>query len=143
MQFYKTYCWIIISVVLITWIMLTPSHLQKGGVESAFYFLIAIFVTLISVLIVLLFDNFTVLEKIIAAIIFSFLSLFVTTLILVPAFVDNLYDGKTWFLWKTKDRIIANTIYYGSNAIILFILSAIYFQLRRKLKRKQSRKLYA
>jgi hypothetical protein len=128
---YKKYDWILIIASLIIWIIATPSHFQKGGVDSDFYFVIALFVCFISILITLLFDKFKIAERILISIPLASISLFLTTILVVPVFVDMIYSDKTWFFWETKHRLFINVLYYGLNAIILTVLATIYFQIRR------------
>lgn len=133
-RFYKRYGWTLILCVLLLWTLLTPSHFQKGGVDSEFYFAIALFVTFISVFINLLFDKFHWTERIIVSLPFAFISLFITTLIAGPKIVDFFYSDKTWFLWETKHRIFINAIFYGLNAAIVTLLSFTYFKVRVQMK---------
>lgn len=133
-RFYKKYGWILVSTALIAWTILTPSHFQKGGAGNGFHFKIALFVTAISVLISIRFDNFHWAERILISIPFAFISLFFTAIIIGPVIVKLLYSDKTWFLWETKHRLIINSIFYGLNAAILTLLSVIYFKLRRQMK---------
>ena len=127
---YRKYGWIIIIAFLIVWIIAMPSHFQKGGVDTSFYFAIASFVCFISILITLLFDKFKFIERVLISIPFAFIALFITTLLVVPALVDMIYSDKTWFFWETNHRIFINILYYGLNAIILTVLAVIYFQIR-------------
>ena len=120
---------------------MTPSHFQKGGVDNDFYFIIALFVTAISVLITLRFDNFHWIERILVSFPFAFISLFLTTLIIGPKIVEYFYDDKTWFLWETKHRLFINTIFYGLNATILTLLSFVYFKLRGQMKAHKHKKM--
>jgi hypothetical protein len=133
-QVYKKYGGIFILVGLILWTTMTPSHFQKGGVDTEFYFAIAFFVTIISVLITLLFDKFNLPERILVSIPFAFISLFVTTFFFGPTIVEFFYSDKTWYIWETKYRIFINAVYYGLNVIILTLLANIYFKLRRLAK---------
>jgi hypothetical protein len=139
-QVYKEYGWTFILSVLLLWSLLTPSHFQKGGVDTEFYFAIAFFVTVISFLIALLFDKFRLIEKVLVSIPFAFTSLFVTTLLLVPKIVEYFYSDKTWFLSETKHRIFINTVYYGLNAIILTLLTNVYFKVRRLFNERKKLK---
>lgn len=138
--FYKKYGWTIITGLLVIWIIFTPSHFQKGGVDQEFYFAIAFFVTFISILICLLFDNFSQIERLLISIPFAFISLFIMSLILGPLMVDFFYSDKTWFLWKTRHRLFINLIYYGLNAAILSLLANAYFKIRRLLSRRRNSK---
>ncbi|HVX25155.1 MAG TPA: hypothetical protein VHB70_02340 [Parafilimonas sp.] len=138
-QFYQKYGWALITGLLLIWIIFTPSHFQKGGVDEEFYFVIAFFVTFISILICLLFDTFSLIEKLLISIPFAFVSLFIMSLILGPLIVDFFYNDKTWFLWQTKHRLFINSIYYGLNAAILSLLANMYFKLRRLLEQKKNK----
>ena len=129
-KFYKKWGWVLITTVLLLWIILTPSHFQKGGVDRDFYVVIALFVTAISVLLNWLFAKMHWLERIIVPLVFAFLSLFLTSLIIVPFLIDVLYNDKSWFFWETRHRILINTIYYGLNVVVLLILSSFYFKVR-------------
>ena len=133
-QFYKSYGWTIITGLLLVWMIFTPSHFQKGGVAEKFYFLIAFFVTLISILICLLFDKFLLLERLLISILFSFVSLLIMSFMIGPLIVDFFYNDKTWFLWETKHRLFINLLYYGLNTAILLLLANVYFKIRRLLR---------
>jgi hypothetical protein len=137
-QVYKKYGWTLVLAILLLWTLLTPSHFQKGGVDIEFYFAIALFVATISILINLLFDNVHWVERILISLLFAFISLFLTTLILGPNIVAFFYSDKTWFLWETKHRIIINAVYYGLNAAILRLFSIVYFKVRGQLKNKRN-----
>jgi hypothetical protein len=133
-QVYKKYEWTLILAMLLFWTLLTPSHFQKGAVDTEFYFAIALFVAAVSVLINLLFDNFHWVERVLVSLPFAFVSLFVTTLILGPKIVEFFYSDKTWFLWETKHKIFINSVYYGLNAAILTLMTFIYFKVRERMK---------
>jgi hypothetical protein len=119
---------------LIVWTILTPSHFQKGGVSYDFYYIIALFVTAISVLINLFFDDFHWVEKILVSLPFAFISLFLTTLIICPIIVNLFYGDKTWFLWESNHRLFINGIFYGLNTALLTLFSHLYFNIRGKMK---------
>jgi len=135
-QVFKRFEFYLTLILLVIWICITPSHFQKGGVEPAFYFGVAVFIALISFLITLLFDKFKIFERTVAAIIFAVVSLFLSTLIITPTVIDLFYQDKTWFLYETKHRLIVNSVYYSTNAVILTCLSFIYFRFRRRMKVK-------
>ena len=120
---------------------MTPSHFQKGGVDNDFYFIIALFVNFISLLISLSFDNFHWIERVVVSFPFAFISLFVTTVIVGPKIVEYFYYDKTWFLWETKHRLFINSIFYGLNATILTLLSFAYFNIRGQLKSHNHKKI--
>ena len=126
---------------LFGWTILTPSHFQKGGVDNDFYFIIALFVNFISLLISLSFDNFHWIERVVVSFPFAFISLFVTTVIVGPKIVEYFYYDKTWFLWETKHRLFINSIFYGLNATILTLLSFAYFNIRGQLKSHNHKKI--
>lgn len=143
-QVYKRYGWTLVLAILLLWTFLTPSHFQKGGVNTEFYFAIALFVAAVSILITLLFDNVHWAERSLISLPFAFISLFLTTLIFGPKIVEFFYSDKTWFLWETKHRIFINALYYGLNAAILTLLSFIYFTVRAQVKsRKKFKKAIA
>jgi len=131
---FKKYGWTILLTVLLFWIVLTPSHFQKGGVDNDFYFYIALFVGTVSILITLRFDNYHWIERILVSFPFVFVSLFLTTLIIGPIIVEIFYGDKIWFLWETKHRLFINFVFYGLNAAILTLLSILYFKLRGQIK---------
>ncbi|MEZ4804382.1 MAG: hypothetical protein R2852_02560 [Bacteroidia bacterium] len=130
----KKHRWIYIMTALLVCIIFLPSHFQKGGVDNDFNLIIALFIITISILIFLRFENFPWLERVLISLPFAFFSLFITTLILGPMFVELFYNDKTWFLWETKHRLFINAIYYGLNAAILTILTFAYFKLRSHSK---------
>jgi len=119
-------------LALSSWIIFTPSHFQKGGIDRDFYYCIALFVTVLSLLITTPYTNFHWLERLLIAFPISFTSLFLTTIILGPIFVELLYGDKTFYLWKTNYRILVNTMYYGLNTLIAAIFSFVYFNVRRE-----------
>jgi hypothetical protein len=88
MKLYKKYGHLFTIILLIVWILFTPSHFQKGGVDTEFYFIIAAFVTSISLLINFRFDKFRWLERMTISIVFAFLSLFIMTLIIGPFVIE-------------------------------------------------------
>lgn len=118
-------------LALSSWIIYTPSHFQKGGVDREFYYYIALFVTVLSLLITIQYTNFHWLERLLIAFPISFTSLFLTTIILGPMFVELLYGDKTFYLWKTNHSILVNAMYYGLNTLIVAIFSFVYFNIRR------------
>jgi hypothetical protein len=126
----KKYRATIITVLLVLWTLLTPCLYRKGGVPGNFPIAIVIFMILISFLIVSKFNSIQSKTITIVAFIFAFISLFITTILLGPGVVEFLYGDKTWFLWEMQPRIIINAIYYGLNAMILVLLSKLYFQLQ-------------
>jgi hypothetical protein len=136
MFFYNKYRYFLLIVILLIWILFTASHFQKGGVHPKFYFVIAVFVASISMLINFSFDKFHLFERGIAALCFAFISLFISTLLIGPLFVEIFYGDRTWFFWETKHRIFINTFYYGLNAIILIILAKSYFKIRTQIREK-------
>ena len=123
--------------MLLLWTLLTPSHFQKGGVDTKFYFAVAMFVAAVSVLINFLFDNFHWIEKTLVSLPIAFISLFVMTIIVGPQIVELFYGDKTWFLWETKHRILINAAFYGLNTVMLAILSFIYFKIRTLMKNRR------
>ncbi len=118
-------------LALSSWIIYTPSHFQKGGVDREFYYYIALFVTVLSLLITIQYTNFHWLERLLIAFPISFTSLFLTTIILGPMFVELLYGDKTFYLWETNHSIMVNAMYYGLNTLIVAIFSFVYFNIRR------------
>jgi hypothetical protein len=132
--FYKKYGWAIITGLLLIWTIVTPSHFQKGGVPEKFYFAIAFFVTLISILVCLLYFKFWLIERLLIAILIAFVSLFMMTFMVGPLIVAFFYGDKTWDLWETKHRIFINLCYYGLNVVAILLLSNFYFKIRRRLK---------
>jgi ABC-type uncharacterized transport system permease subunit len=127
---------LLLLLALFSWIIYTPSHFQKGGVDRDFYYYIALFVTIQSFLITIRHTDFHLQERLLIVFPISLLTLFLTTIFLGPFFVELLYDDKTWFLWKTNHRILINLIYYGLNVLILILCSNIYFNFRRNRKLK-------
>lgn len=142
-QLYKKYKWTIVTGLLLTWIILTPSHFQKGGVNEIFYFAIALFVTFISALICLTFDNYSLIGRLLISIPFAFVSLSLMTFILGPIIVDFFYSDKTWSLWETKHRIFVNSVYYGLNAIILTLIGNISFRIGQRIRKGYKTKTYS
>ena len=136
---YKKVVLVIILIAWILWSVLTPTHFEKGGVDTEYYIAIAFFVLILSVLIGLLFQLNRP-ESIVLSLLFAFISLFLTTLIIGPAFVDYYYNGKSWFFQETKHRIFMNLVYYGLNIAILVALSFIYVKVKDQLKRKNNLK---
>jgi hypothetical protein len=132
--FYKKYVWGLIMIMLLLWIVLIPSPFQKGGIAYELNFIIPLFVGVISLLINLLIRNSGLLESVFIAFLFAFISLFITSFIIVPPIVEFFYGDRTWSLWEIKNRIFINTIYYGLNTIILILLTSIYLKIRKKLK---------
>jgi hypothetical protein len=139
-RIYKTFGGTLILAMLLLWTILTPSHFQKVGVRTEFYFAIALFVAAVSALIALLFDNVHWVERILVSMPFAFISLFVTTLIVCPKIVEFFYSDKTWFLRETKHRIFINAIYYGLNAATLALLFFLYFKVRGQMKNRKKLK---
>jgi hypothetical protein len=137
MRFYKKYWHIFTIILLIVWILFTPSHFQKGGVDEEFYFMIIAFVISLSLLINFRFDKFQWLERMIISIAFAFISLVIITLLIGPFVVETFYQDKIWFLWETKHRIFINTIYYGLISIILIIPTSTYFKFREQARIKR------
>jgi O-antigen ligase len=123
--------WLII-VVLLVWIVMTPSPYQKGGVDPLFSLIVPGFVIFISILIGLLFDNFKLFERLIISVIFGIISLFIISFYITPYSIELLYRDKTWFFWETKHRLFINAIYYGLNTILLIALLNLYFKLRQQ-----------
>ena len=119
-------------LALSSWIIFTPSHFQKGGVDRDFYYNIALFVTVLSLLITIQYTDFHWLERLLIAFPISFTSLFLTTIILGPMFVELLYGDKTFYLWETNHSILVNAMYYGLNTLIVTIFSFVYFNLRKE-----------
>ena len=128
-------------IALLAWTILTPSHFQKGGVSNDFYFLIALFINVISVLISLRFEKFHWKERILVSFPFALISLFFTTLIIGPKIVEYFYDDKTWFLWETIHRLFINSMFYGLNVTILTLFSLVYFRLRGQMKSHKHNKI--
>ncbi len=139
-QFYRKYGQVLNLTLLILWTILTPSHFQKGGVVQEFYIAIAVFVTAVSFIITLPVDNLHWQERISISILFAFVSLFITTLIIGPKIVDIIYSDKTWNLWETKHRIFMNSVFYGLNTIILSMLYFIYFKAKAQSKNRKKLK---
>jgi hypothetical protein len=119
-------------LVLSSWIVYSPSHFQKGGVDRDFYYYIALFVTVLSLLITIQYTDFHWLERLLIAFPISFTSLFLTTIILGPMFVELLYGDKTFYLWETNHSILVNAMYYGLNTLIMTLFSFVYFNVRRE-----------
>jgi len=119
-------------LALSSWIVYSPSHFQKGGVDRDFYYYIALFVTVLSLLITIQYTDFHWLERLLIAFPISFTSLFLTTIILWPMFVELLYGDKTFYLWETNHSILVNAMYYGLNTLIVTIFSFVYFNLRKE-----------
>jgi len=142
-QFYKKYKWTIVTALLLTWIILTPSHFQKGGVNETVYLAIALFVTFISALICLTFDNHSLIGRLLISIPFAFVSLSFVTFMLGPIIVDLFYSDKTWSLWETKHRIFVNSVYYGLNAIILTVITNIFSKIEQKIRKRNKSKTYS
>lgn len=130
-KLFKKYVWTVLLTALLFWILLTPSHFQKGGVDNYLY--IALFVATVSILITLRFDKYHWIERFLVSFPFAFISLFLTSFIIVPIIVEIFYGDKTWILWQTKHRLFINFVFYGLNAAILTLLSIVYFNLRGKL----------
>jgi len=53
--------------------------------------------------------------------------------------IENFWRGDyTRFFWETKSRIIINSIYYGLNTFLIFILTFVYFLIKIKILLNQN-----
>ncbi len=131
--FYKKYGIGIITLLLLCWIIFTPYPFREGGLEkNIYYFGIVVFVFFIAVLVTLLFDNFNGPERIILAIIFSLISLFIVTNF-THLFIENLFPGDyTKFFWEPKDRILINLIFYGLTLTFIILFCSLYNLIKKR-----------
>ncbi|WP_264558443.1 hypothetical protein [Flavobacterium sp. N2270] len=107
-----------------------PSIFQKGGVNDCIYILTFINSILISLTLSYEMKKLFYVEKIFISLIIGCFVASVTSLIVFPAIIDFIFDDKTWFLWKTTNRILINYFYYLMNFIIIGVLNAFYYSFR-------------
>lgn len=137
----ETWRWTFVVILLLVWIICTPSHFQKGGVSDNYLVIVAFFVCLISLIVNIRLRMALRLESVLFSFPFAILSMLITVLFIGPFVIDVVYEGRTWMFVETRHRLCINTIFYGLNAAILILLSKGYFSLRARLKAHVHKKI--
>ena len=117
---------IIIAVILTSWIIYAPSHFQKGGVDNIYYKLIPGIIFVCSAVWILPNSKLKLSEKLVLSIFSPLIALFISTLFLMELFIQLRYADKTWFLWENDERIITNTVYYSITIILVIGIIEVY-----------------
>jgi hypothetical protein len=127
------YDYILFTLLITGWIIWTPYPFQKGGVADSMFFCIAGFVLFQSWLVTFLYPSFIKTERWRLGIVFGFLSLVITSFMLMPK-IELLWGGDyERFFWEARDRIIINAIFYGLNILLVYVLCRMYLSLRGRL----------
>ena len=113
--------YIIGLTVLVLGALYLPCVFQKGGVEDNIFVLL-FGTTVLSSLVILV----RKIEK--SEIIFALFAapvIVICGLIIQYLFVAIMYGEKTWFLWDTKGKLIANSLLFGAIGIALISIDII------------------
>ena len=123
---------ILIALLLCAWwVMVTPSLFQKGGFENESFVVMQTIFTFVAAGGLLLYGRVDSIELVIASIILMGITLFCTTLLIMPDMVDLLFGDATWNLWDRASRIRMNIIHATLNLIGFSILSTLYLAVRK------------
>ena len=117
-------------VILCLWILFSESPFQKGGVSFDYYFYILLILFSIAFS-VSLFYRLTFFERTIISTLIAGLAFIALDILFGSWVILFLYDGKTWFLWQSKERVLLNALFYLSNALLILILMFGYTGIRK------------
>lgn len=127
-QLYSRYSWLLILVLLLLWSIFTPCYFQKGGIPQVYHYTITLFIIGISVLINLRFYQFSLIKRLLFAVLSALVALLIITSYVVSDFVYLFYHGRTWDLWEPEEKQFVNAIYYGMLGITLTRMAKTYFK---------------
>ena len=132
-QSYKLILIFAIVISMICWILWSDYPFQKGGVETYFYYEIILLNLVMTMFLSLILNSNNIIERMVTCIIACGIGLIVSTNITI-SLVETFYNGKTWFLWESKHRIIGNSLYYGIMIGTDILSLLIYSTIRKNYK---------